>query len=348
MPDRSHGLVITDKVFRNKYLVRRALAARTYGKDLGVVTGSSDDSIGKFDLVISGAWWSAMKYGETQVWDGRGLRRYNADRKSDVRSRHKDHIHSLGVDLESVLVGDDPEEVCRLAIYSWQAFESSLSRSSVIPFPLSASGSSEVNNHNIGECMETGSSGISIDTATPPERHRSLLPVVGLTHIISAERQSDGSEIIEEQPVLTSVAGTIRSCDNCYLASAGCPSFRPGSFCAFDIPVEIRSKDQLQAVMQVMLEIQTQRVLMARFAEEVAGQELSPDVGREIDRLFSSVEKMREIMDNRETLKMTVEARGKAGVLSRLFGDRVGANARVLGTPIRSDDVIDAVVDPES
>jgi hypothetical protein len=96
-----------------------------------------------------------------------------------------------------------------------------------------------------------------------------------------------------------------------------------------------------------MIELQTQRVLQARFAEEITGQELTPEVGREMDRLFASVEKMRDIMDNRDSIKMTVEARGRSGVLSRLFGDRVGDNARMLSQPVDSEDVLDAVLDPD-
>jgi hypothetical protein len=166
-----------------------------------------------------------------------------------------------------------------------------------------------------------------------------------MSSITSTERLGDGSEVIEEQSIIRSVSDSIRSCDNCYLATSGCPGFVPGASCAYSIPVEIRSKDQLQAVMQAMIEMQTQRVVMARFAEEIAGQELSPEVGKEMDRLFTSVEKMRDIMDNRESVKMTVEARGRSGVLSRLFGDKVGTNARMLSQPIDSDDVIDAIVE---
>jgi hypothetical protein len=97
--------------------------------------------------------------------------------------------------------------------------------------------------------------------------------------------------------------------------------------------------------MQSMVELQTQRVLQARFAEEIAGQELTPEVGKEMDRLFNSMEKMRDIMDNRDTVKMTVEARGRSGVLSRLFGDKVGTNAKMLAHPIDSEDVTDAILE---
>ena len=40
---------------------------------------------------------------------------------------------------------------------------------------------------------------------------------------------------------------------------------------------------------------------------------------------------------------MSVEARGRSGVLSRLFGDRVGTNAKMLAHPVDSDDVMVAI-----
>ena len=90
-----------------------------------------------------------------------------------------------------------------------------------------------------------------------------------------------------------------------------CPSFTPGSVCSYSIPVEIKSKTQLVAVLRSVTEIQTQRILMGRFAEEVQGEH-NPDLGKEMDRLFTMLERWRNIEDNRDTVKMTVEAKGVA------------------------------------
>ena len=340
--ERENGLVVTDRVFKDKELSRRARGSKSLGTTLGVITGSIDTSIGKYDLVISGSWWSVMKYGETQVWDGKKMHRYNADRKSEVRTRHMADIEALGIDPEQVLL-QNPDEVARLAISSWQCFEESLSNASVLPFNKKV----EVNNDQKSMSEFSGSGDKSIDIGPPKGRHKSVLPVMGMSSITATEKYGDGTEIIEEQAIIRAVPDSIRQCNNCFLATSGCPAYEPNQSCAYSIPVEIRSKDQLQSVLQAMIEMQTQRVLQARFAEEITGQELSTEVGRELDRLFTSVEKMRDIMDNRDTVKVTMEARGRAGVLSRLFGDRVGTNAKMLSQPMDSDDVIDAVVDED-
>jgi hypothetical protein len=336
------GLMVTDRVFKSKDLKRRALSSRHNGNVLGAITGSTDPSIGKFDVVISGAWWSSMKFGETQVWDGQKLHRYNAERQGEVRERHTDDMKRLGIDSDLVMMRD-PDETARLAVVSWQFYDQKLSSATIISFPKK----SIVSNPGESNMDLVGSDPQTLDIPTTKGRHQTVIPVVGMASITSTERLGDGSEILEEQAIIRTLPESIRSCDNCFLASSGCPGFQLGASCAYSIPVEIRSKDQLQAVMQAMVELQTQRVLQARFAEEIAGQELSTEVGREMDRLFTSVEKMRDIMDNRESVKMTVEARGRSGVLSRLFGDRVGTNARMLAQPVDSEDVLDAILDEE-
>lgn len=341
-PKSPDGVVVTDRVFKSQDLRRRTLSSRSAGKVLGTITGSIDSDIGRFDLVLTGAWWSTMKHGETQVWDGHKMWRYNADHKSSVRARHIEDIEHLGVSAEKVLLGD-PEETARLAIVSWQEYEQHLSRASVVPLRVV----SEVTTGSEIDTANSGSEGGALDIAPPQGRHRQTLPVLGLGTLETSYRDHTGAEVIERQTVVRSLSASLRRCDNCVLADAGCPGYSPGATCAYEIPVEIRTKDQLIAAMQAVIELQTQRVFQARFAEEITGQELSSDVGREIDRLFQVVEKMRDITDNRETLKITAEARGGAGVLSRLFGTRVGANAMSLPTPMDSEDILEAVLEDE-
>ena len=126
--------------------------------------------------------------------------------------------------------------------------------------------------------------------------------------------------------------------------------FTPNSRCSYQIPVEIKTKTQLLAVLQAVTEIQTQRILMGRFGEEVQGEH-NPDLGKEMDRLFSMVERWRNIEDNRDTVKLSLEAKGSAeagmGVLSRLFGAKVGQNATLLETPVSSDEIIEEMTEDD-
>lgn len=180
---------------------------------------------------------------------------------------------------------------------------------------------------------------------TPPTgRHvMSMLPVMGMERMTSKTTDLNGTESETETETLSVNTNSLRKCDTCSL-SLQCEGFEAGARCAYSIPVVIRSKDQLDSVLRANVEIQSQRVMMMRFAEEITGAP-DPDVGREMDRLFNMVAKWKEIGDNRDTLEMTVRAKGNAntGMLSRMFGAKVGANAMVLDQPIPSE-VIDAAI----
>ncbi len=137
----------------------------------------------------------------------------------------------------------------------------------------------------------------------------------------------------------------IRKCSNCHLSMA-CPQYDIESTCAYEIPVILTTREQVGKTMASVVEMQVQRVFQARFAEELLGQELDPATGREIDRLFSIIERMNRAMADRDSLTLTVQATGSGasgGVLSSLFGKNVADAANALPGPVRSDDVIDTV-----
>ena len=135
-----------------------------------------------------------------------------------------------------------------------------------------------------------------------------------------ADEQGEYTEIAPNVVnTLTTQASILRQCDNCYLASR-CPAFVEHSECGFELPVEIKTKDQLNAAMRVMIEMQVSRVLFSRFAEELEGQGLDPALSSEMDRLFNLIDKMKTVNESREMLSISMETRGNSGVLSRLFG----------------------------
>lgn len=324
------GVVLTDAAFCDKAVSRRVLSARRRDSVLGVITGKSL-GVERYDMVISSAWWSVQKNGETQVWDGRKLRRYNAYSKERVRTYHRDDIEALGVDPDRVLADDVPA-LTVLAMRSWNAFDSSDDRGVAPESTMPA----------LVEEPDSGS-GRNLP-ATPVARERHVLPVMQAF----VKQTEDLQGTVSESLVVQSTRDSLRQCNNCYLADS-CPSFTPDASCAYAIPVEIRSREQMESVMQAVLEIQTQRVMQARFSEEITGQELAPEVGREMDRLFSLTAKMQESLDTRDSLTLTVSAKGgggqAGGALSRLFGAQVADNAMALPEPVPSDAILAEVVD---
>lgn len=355
---------ISDKGINSKTMPRiRSLSQRWGAKLFGLTSKPDIIEALPWEVVIVGSWTSSIRYGETQVWDGHGLHRYPAQQKESSRKRHRADIIRLGLDYDAIME-DNVSEVGALSIRSWQAWEQS---KNLAYDPSDEDDESEFVNSEEGDIVDIPpytpsdskpvSKGTNIAIPQLEKRHdseRLLLPVMGIEHIISMGTQTDDESIdsIEiapnETPVIRYQSNPLRQCDSCYLASR-CPAFREHSDCGFKLPVEIRTKDQLQSVLQAMIEMQASRVLFARFAEELEGQGLDPALSSEMDRLFSLVDKFRNISDTRDMMRIEVEARGNSGVLSRLFGQKAGEISRQLPGggfgPNQTDQFIQDVID---
>lgn len=75
------------------------------------------------------SWLSPMMRGETIVWDGTRLVRYQKKMKDQARPRYKAMIEKAGLDYDKVL-NDDSNEVTKLAIWSYLQLEASLNKKS--------------------------------------------------------------------------------------------------------------------------------------------------------------------------------------------------------------------------
>jgi hypothetical protein len=341
-----HGrAAISDKAINAKTLPRiRSLSQRWGAALLGITSKPDIIEALPWAAVIVGSWTSTLRYGETQIWDGHALRRYPAQQKESSRRKHRPDIIRLGIDFDAVME-DDVTTVGALAIRSWLAWED---HTNLGYDPEEGVDEEEFVNNEEGEIatippethsgVKPASRGSGIATGPIEKRHdseRLLLPVMGIEHIVSMGTQmpNEQGEVIEIDPAETAViryqSNPLRQCDSCYLASR-CPAFKEHSDCGFRLPIEIRTKDQLNAVLQAMIEMQASRVLFARFAEELEGQGLDPALSSEMDRLFSLIDKFKNISDTRDLMRIEVEARGGAGVLSRLFGSKAGESAKQL------------------
>jgi len=309
---------------------------------LGGLTGRSK-GIDKFDLLVSSAWWAAQKHGETQVWVGNRMVRLNSDDKHLKRKRYVEQIEELGADVSAVLM-DDPTETAKLAVLSWLAMESFLSTGHALEHvPVAVAAPIVVATGNTTGTAVTGNQNITVANPVSPLRHKTpaILPIMEADTITVKD---DAGNETEQLTTINSVAGSVRQCSTCALGPA-CPSYQPGNSCAYNIPVVVRTKDQRQAVLRTLVEIQTQRILMGSFAEQVNGQ---PDalVGVEMDRLFKMVESWKRIEEQVSTLKIGIQATGQdndgsLGMISRLFGSEAGQNARTLDVPVLSDTLIE-------
>jgi hypothetical protein len=76
---------ISDKAVNGKNISRiRNLIQRWDAKLVGLSSKPDIIETLQWDSVLVGSWTSAVRYGETQIWDGHGLRRYPAQQKDSA------------------------------------------------------------------------------------------------------------------------------------------------------------------------------------------------------------------------------------------------------------------------
>lgn len=289
-----------------------------------------------FETVTTLAWVSPMRRGETIVWDGTRLVRYPQRMKDQARSRYKAVAEKAGLDVGKIMA-DDPNEVTRLAIWSYMQLEASMERTSV---PLFSDNRAETDDPGSAEDtslpLDNSALAMRNDTATAitPREAAEVrpLPIMGFDFKSVIEQDANGNDVLRDVPVVRSQHESLRQCDTCFVAS-NCPARKPQSACAFNLPIEVKTKEQLKSLLNAILEMQGQRVAFARFTEEINGGYPDPNTSQEIDRLFKLVKTIKELEDNREFARITVERQSSGGVLSALFGDRAQA-LRELPQPI--------------
>lgn len=303
----------------------------------------------RWDSVHSTSWTSPQRFGDTIVWTGNTLKRYPKKEKEVARKRHRTLFTEMGLNAAAI-ANDDPTEVLRLSIKSWQMFEESINRrrdavgtTDRVATPLFS--------HK--EEPETGSEPEVVDTQ--PESSSELVPTDGVSKAVEKPRPANLtlpvaglSEPTDDEPdrVLRIRSESQRQCNTCFLKDK-CPAYEPGSNCAYNIPLQIRTRAQRKALHEAMIEMQSQRVLFMRFAEEIEGGYADPNLTKELNVLNKMLADFAEL--EREGWSIRIEGRGGgeqragAGQISRLFGFDVGQTAGALESgPLDADSYIEA------
>jgi hypothetical protein len=150
------------------------------------------------------------------------------------------------------------------------------------------------------------------------------MPVFGYQMKQVVDVDEDGNEILTKVPVVQNQSVSMRQCNTCFVA-ANCPAFKPDNTCAYNLPIEVKTREQLKALLTAIIEMQGQRVAFMRFAEEANGGYADPNTSQEMDRLFKLVKSVKELEENKEFIRITAERQSSGGVLSAIFGDRAQA-----------------------
>jgi hypothetical protein len=273
------------------------------------------------------SWLSPMRNGETIIWDGMKLVRYPKKMKAQARPRYKATLDRAGLDFKK-FVDDDSTESTRVAVWSYLQLEGNMTTN---------------NNDKIADISDdTIYTGLMELGGTPSDNKGSEMRKVERTEVVQRDpndvvsmpvlgyqvkqvvENENGVDVLKDSVVVSSNVTSLRQCDTCFVAS-NCPAFKPQNTCAFSLPVEVKTPEQLRALNTAMLEMQAQRVMFMRFAEELNGGYADPNVSQEIDRYQKMLKNIKELDENKEFIQITAQRNASQGVLSAIFGDRVQA-----------------------
>lgn len=288
--------------------------------------GEADPDVLKHAFVSASthSWLSATKYGETIVWVNNRLKRYPAKMKDTARRRHRMLFEKAGFDSDAI-ADDSHDEVARFTVWSFMRLEEHLTRHAPGPATSPDNGVTPAK-------VENGHGEVA-GLAPQMRNSRLTLPVL-----------AGGPGVAPEL-----VRAPVRRCAACHVAGS-CPAFEMAAECAYDIPVEVKTKEQLLGLLQGVIEMQAQRVAFTRYAEELEGGYPDGNLSIEMDRLLRIIGQAKAIQDDRDFLTISVQAHAGAGVLSRIFGQKDAEPVNQLQRQLNSgetDHLVASVIDGE-
>lgn len=313
---------------------------RQYGTKYHALACAKPDNLRQipFESASTLSWISPMRRGETIVWDGTRLNRYPKRMKGQARPRYKAIVEKAGLDY-SEFMADSTLEATRVAVWSYKQLETSMDKKSP-NFHIIEGGKEPLLSDNSDTPLLSGLGelgGYLSDNSELEERKNTAqnlvprdpnevqnLPVFGFKMKTIVDTDENGRDVLKDVPVVQTQQSSLRQCDTCFVA-ANCPAFKPQNTCAFNLPIEVKTKDQLKALMTSMIEMQGQRVAFMRFAEEMNGGYADPNVSQEVDRLIKMVKEVNDMNSDKEFIQITASRQSSGGVLSAIFGDKAQA-----------------------
>ena len=326
---------------------------RQFGTQFHALACAKPDNLRQvpFTTASTLSWLSPMRRGETIVWDGTKLNRYPKKMKSQARPRYKAIVEKAGLDYLA-FNQDSTLEATRVAVWSYKKLEASMDKKTP-DLHIIDGGKKDVVSDNSDTPLLSGlgelggylsdNSDLDMRKKEPTElvqrapEEMQNLPVFGYKMKTVVETDEDGKDVLKDVPIISNQNTSLRQCDTCFVA-ANCPAFKPSNTCAFNLPVEVKTKEQLKSLLTTIVEMQGQRVAFMRFAEEMNGGYADPNLSQEIDRLLKLVGNINEMDQNKEFIQITASRQSSGGVLSAIFGDRAQA-LKELPEALREDTV---------
>lgn len=276
-----------------------------------------------WESVASTSWLSPSQFGDTIVWSHNQLKRYPKKMKDQARKKERSTFMTNGFDVEKI-ENDDSTELLRLSVWSWSQQVDAINRKTstgvTAPVILQDMENSEFDGDEVGGVLEKAQK--RVPTARPRDpSEKKVIPFLDFDFDKEKRKNPETGEYEDvDVPKVKIRSESMRICDTCFLA-AKCPMFEAGSTCAYDIPITIRTKEQMTALMDSMVEMQAQRVLFMKMAEDAEGGYADPNLSSEIDRLGNLMKKKHDMEQEGFSLTVTAKQSGQISMVDRIFGD---------------------------
>lgn len=127
-----------------------------------------------------------------------------------------------------------------------------------------------------------------------------------------------------DQTELENSRDFFKDCNSC-IFKTNCNLYESDKNCTYDLTRDIKKPEDALDVMQKLLVIQGDRMMRGLLVEKLEGGVVDRDVSEEMMMYFEMVGKMKEVMDESESL--TLKVKGK-GIISKLFGGMIEKNEK--------------------
>lgn len=285
--------------------------------------------------VSSTSWTTPQRYGDTIVWSHGQLKRYPKSMKLQGRKKERQVIINAGFDYDKIQA-DDPKELLRLSLWSWTQLENKINKKTT--------GVTQSMNSRDEEFSENDYDDVGTVAERPQKRvptararnadEKTIVPFLHYT--VNTDKDPKTNADVERSMVHVR-SDSMRICDTCFLAPK-CPMFEENATCAYDIPIQVETQEQMKSLMNALVSMQTQRVVFAKMAEDLEGSGIDPILSAEMDRLGKLIEKKHNIEQEGFSLTVTAKQQGKFNSVGTLFGDMTNYKFGQLEAPVPVQD----------
>jgi hypothetical protein len=275
-----------------------------------------------WESVSSTSWTSPGRYGDTIIWSHNQLKRYPKSMKDQARKKERSTFISAGFDIAKI-DADDNQEMLRISLWSWSRLMESINLKTTgvtTSTMLPSSGFTDLDTDEVGTVPEKAQN--RLPTTIPRDAsQKRLIPFMEFDYDTEKKRNKATGEMEDVEVSKLNIRGdSMRICDSCFLAER-CPMFVENSTCAYEIPIVVRTKEQMTALMDSMVEMQAHRVLFMKMAEDIDGQGIDPILSAEMDRAVKFMKTKHEMEQEGFSLTVTAKQQGQMSMVDRIFGD---------------------------